>query len=723
MRILLSGASGLVGHNIIEAAPRGVHELLTPTHSELDLSDQKAVLEYLRRETPDMVIHAAGLVGGIAVNNRNPFRFLLENMDMGRNLINGALLTGVKKFINIGSSCMYPRDMNKPLMEDMLLTGELEPTNEGYALAKIVCARMCSYINRENADCHYKTLIPCNLYGRWDKFTGENAHLLPAAIHKIYQAVADGRNEVEIWGNGSARREFMYAGDLADCIWYGVEHFDRLPDMMNVGLGYDYTVNEYYEAIADVIGFKGRFVHDLSKPEGMKQKLTEVSRQKIFGWAPKVGLREGIRRTVDFYRKNILGDDTMEKIGIGWAYVSDIGKKYVNAALDAGRLSQGDMVHRFEKEFARLHDQKYGIALNSGTGALHIGLEALKEKFNWLDDHQVSSFTGGGRRRNVIVPAITFIASSNACLHAGLEPRFVDVDPKTYNLNPNLIEDAIDENTVAIMPVHLFGQPCEMDPIVEIAQRRGLKIIEDCAEAHFAAYKGKKVGSFGEIAGFSTYVAHTITTGVGGVVTTNDRELMEISRSLLAHGRACTCEKCVASDPRKVCPLRLQTEMDKRFMFVRLGYSYRIGELEGALGLDQLESREFIMSTRLSNATYLTQRLGAFEDYLQLPHYPEYVTHSFMMYPIVIKKSAPFERDDLTHWLEHNNIETRPMMPLLNQPIYKKIFGDIEHNYPIAEWINHYGFYIGCHHGLTTEHLDKIVDRFRSFFDRMNSKG
>ncbi len=269
------------------------------------------------------------------------------------------------------------------------------------------------------------------------------------------------------------------------------------------------------------------------------------------------------------------------------------------------------------------------------------------------------------------------------------------------------------------MPVHLFGQPCEMDPIVDIAARHGLKIIEDCAEAHFATYKGKKVGSFGEVAGFSTYVAHTITTGVGGVITTNDREIMEMSRSLIAHGRACTCEKCLASDPTKVCPLRLQTEMDKRFMFVRLGFSYRIGELEGALGLDQLENREFIMSTRQSNAAYLTDQLQDFQEYLQLPWYPDYVTHSFMMYPIVIKKNAPFERDDLTHWLEHENIETRPMMPLLNQPLYKQLFGDIEHQFPIAEWINHYGFYVGCHHGLTRDHLDKIVGSIRVFFDKL----
>lgn len=397
----------------------------------------------------------------------------------------------------------------------------------------------------------------------------------------------------------------------------------------------------------------------------------------------------------------------MEKIGVGYAYVSDIEKKYVNEALDAGRLSQGDMVNRFEKQFAQLHDQKYGIACNSGTSALHVGLEVLKEKYGWMNVSE--------RSYKVLVPAITFIATSNAVMHAGMTPVFVDVDPVTYNMDPREMEKKIDADTVAVIPVHTFGQPCEMDEIVRIARAHGLKIMEDCAEGHFATYKGKKVGSFSDIAAYSTYVAHTITTGIGGVITTNDREMMEISRSLIAHGRACTCEKCLASDPRQVCPLRMKTEMDKRFMMVRMGYSYRVGELEGALGLGQLENRDFIMNTRKANAKYLTDHLKAVEKFIQLPSHPEYVDHSFMMYPMVVRKDAPFTRDDIVRCLESSNIETRPMLPLLCQPIYKQLFGDIEKEYPVAEWIDHYGFYVGCHHGLTREQLDKIAKTITEF--------
>lgn len=189
---------------------------------------------------------------------------------------------------------------------------------------------------------------------------------------------------------------------------------------------------------------------------------------------------------------------------------------------------------------------------------------------------------------------------------------------------------------------------------------------------------------------------------------------------MIAHGRACTCEQCLASDPRKVCPLRMQTEMDKRFMMVRMGYSYRVGELEGAIGLGQLENRDIIMGTRKKNAKYLTEHLQAARKYLQLPESPDYVDHSFMMYPLVVKKEAPFTREDLTHYLEKQNIETRPMLPLLNQPIYRELFGDIEKDYPVAEWIDHNGFYVGCHHGLAKAQLDKIVDVVQDFVVKYN---
>jgi GDP-L-fucose synthase len=305
-KILLTGGGGMVGRNILEHPEIGAFEWLAPSSRELDLRDFNAVEIYLNRHQPDMVIHAAGKVGGIQANMREPVGFLLENLDMGRNIVWASYKAGIKRLINLGSSCMYPRNHSEPLGEEIVLKGELEPTNEGYALAKVVTARLCDYIMREDASYQYKTLIPCNLYGRHDKFDPVHSHLLPAIIHKVHQAKLNHQQTVEIWGDGSARREFMYAGDLADAVVRAVDKFDTLPIYMNVGLGHDYTINEYYQVAAEVMGYTGSFVHDLSKPVGMARKLMSVERQLAWGWEAQSDLRPGVERTYEFYLKEYL---------------------------------------------------------------------------------------------------------------------------------------------------------------------------------------------------------------------------------------------------------------------------------------------------------------------------------------------------------------------------------------------------------------------------------
>lgn len=306
MRILLTGAGGMVGRNLLDHPAIGQFDLLTPRSAELDLRDFNAVQTYLQKHQPELVIHAAGKVGGIQANMREPVGFLLENLDMGRNIVWAARQAGVKRLINLGSSCMYPRNHAEPLGEEMVLKGELEPTNEGYALAKVVTARLCEYIMRENVCYQYKTLIPCNLFGRHDKFDPAHSHLIPAIIHKVYLAKQSGQTSVEIWGDGTARREFMYAGDLADAIVQAIKEFNSLPGMMNVGLGYDYTINEYYQAAADVMGYTGSFIHDLGKPVGMARKLVSVERQKEWGWSAQSDLRTGIEKAYEYYLREYL---------------------------------------------------------------------------------------------------------------------------------------------------------------------------------------------------------------------------------------------------------------------------------------------------------------------------------------------------------------------------------------------------------------------------------
>ncbi len=393
----------------------------------------------------------------------------------------------------------------------------------------------------------------------------------------------------------------------------------------------------------------------------------------------------------------------MNKIGVGHASVSDLEKEYVMDALESQRLSQSKYVLQFEKEFARAHQQEYGVMCNSGTSALHLALETLKEIDGWDENTEV------------LVPAITFIAPSNAVLHAGMRVVFVDVDPVTYNMDPSQLEARITPNTKCVIPVHTFGMPCDMSAIMSIAKAHGLRVIEDCAESHFAKVDGQTVGSFGDISCFSTYVAHTITTGIGGIVCTNNRQQMEILRSLVAHGRACTCERCVASDGVSVCQKRMQTEVDRRFCFERIGYSYRVGEIEGALGLAQLQRKDEIMGKRHENARYLIEGLAACEDVLQLPHHPENIEHTYMMFPIVIRPNAGWEQREMVAYLEQCNIETRPMLPLLNQPVYRQLFGDLEPEYPNAAYINHHGFYVGCHHGVEQAELDYMIKCITAF--------
>ena len=302
MKIFLSGGSGMVGKNIIHHPLASEHTLLAPPRKELDLLDEGAVRAYMAEYNPDIVIHAAGTVGGIQANIASPVSFLCDNLRLGMNVILGARHAGVKCLLNIGSSCMYPREAHNPLREDVLLTGALEPTNEGYAIAKITCARLCDYIHRETPNFFYKTIIPCNLYGRYDTFDPGKSHMIPAAIRKISEAVMSGADVVDVWGTGEARREFMYASDLADFVYTAVSRFSDLPQNMNVGLGHDHSVIDYYRTIADVLGFKGSFVHDLSKPQGITQKLVDVTRLNAFGWTAKTSLTSGIEQTYSYFK-------------------------------------------------------------------------------------------------------------------------------------------------------------------------------------------------------------------------------------------------------------------------------------------------------------------------------------------------------------------------------------------------------------------------------------
>jgi perosamine synthetase len=393
-------------------------------------------------------------------------------------------------------------------------------------------------------------------------------------------------------------------------------------------------------------------------------------------------------------------------IGVGDFIISKYEKKYLQKVIDSNRLSYGPMSRAFESKFSQMHQTKYGIFCNSGTSALQIALAALKEVHGWQDDDEV------------IVPALTFIATSNIVLYNKLKPVFVDIELDTYNLDPKKILEKITPKTKCIIPVHLFGQPCTMDPIMEIARSHSLRVIEDSCETMFANYKGKPVGTFGDIACFSTYIAHFIVTGIGGFCLTSDPELEMILRSLMNHGRDPIYFNIDDGDGNDEAEFEeVVSQRLNMNEIVRLGHSFRASEFEAAVGLGQLEQADKIVRKRREIAKYYKHELASLDELLILPQTNQDRDHNFMMFPIVIKDGSPKTKEEIVLFLENNKIETRDILPLLNQPIYKKLYGDIENQYPVAEFIRKKGFYIGSHQYITDEERAYVVEKLKEAFE------
>lgn len=390
-----------------------------------------------------------------------------------------------------------------------------------------------------------------------------------------------------------------------------------------------------------------------------------------------------------------------KQIGVGGLTISDRAKALVMEVLDSGRLSAGPMMARFESEIASIHGCRHGLMCNSGTSALQIALGALKERYGWQDGDEV------------LVPALTFVATANIVIYNSLKPVFVDVERDFFDIDPRKIEEKITPRTRAIIPVHIAGLPCDMTPILDIARRYSLRTIEDSCEAMFVNYKGRPVGSFGDIACFSTYIAHIITTGVGGLCTTNDPDLLVSMKSLMNHGRDSIYIRC--DDDQEVKGSDLFQIANSRFSFIRFGHSFRCTEMEAALGVAQIEGRRARMARREEIANRLTQGLRPLGSCLQLPRAREGADHGFMFYPLAIIDPA-VHRDDLILFLEERGIETRYLLPLIDQPIYRKVFGNLDAQYPVAAWLNRNAFYIGCHPEMTDDDTEYVIEHFKQYF-------
>lgn len=303
-KIYIAGHRGMVGSAVFRALKsKGYTNLIGKTSKELDLRNQQAVFNFYEKERPEVVIDAAAKVGGILANNDYPYQFLMENMQIQNNLIDGAFKLGIKKFIFLGSSCIYPKFAPQPLKEEYLLTDSLESTNEWYAIAKITGVKACQSIRKQfNRD--YVSLMPTNLYGTYDNFDLDTSHVLPAMLRKFHEAKQNVNAPVKLWGSGTPMREFLYVDDMAEAVVFALEN--QLSDhLYNVGSGKDITIKELAQTIQKVVGHKGKILWDASKPDGTPRKLMDVSKMKNSGWTYSTELEQGIEKTYAWFLNNI----------------------------------------------------------------------------------------------------------------------------------------------------------------------------------------------------------------------------------------------------------------------------------------------------------------------------------------------------------------------------------------------------------------------------------
>ena len=303
MKIFVAGHRGMVGSALVRALDKkGGYQILTRTRADLDLTDSKAVASWFEKEKPDHVIDAAARVGGILENSKRPVEFLLDNLRMQNNLMESAFGTGCKKFLFLGSSCIYPKHAAQPIREDSLLSGPLEPTNDAYALAKIAGVRLAQAYRDEYGKSAISAM-PTNLYGPGDNFDPESSHALPGMMTKFHQAKVRGEKEVVLWGTGSPRREWLYVEDLAEGLLMLLEHYDGR-EIVNLGVGEDSTIRELAEKVRKGVGFDGKIRWDESKPDGTPRKLLDVTKIRGMGWKPKVSMEEGIGLAYDWFLRN-----------------------------------------------------------------------------------------------------------------------------------------------------------------------------------------------------------------------------------------------------------------------------------------------------------------------------------------------------------------------------------------------------------------------------------
>jgi len=391
------------------------------------------------------------------------------------------------------------------------------------------------------------------------------------------------------------------------------------------------------------------------------------------------------------------------KIPFGTISITPESKDLINRILASERVTGARYVREFEDLFAKLIGTKEAVAVSSGADAVALSLAVLYD-------------FGARRDDEVIVPALSFAATGNAILEAGFKPVFVDIERNTLNIDPKKIEKQISKRTRAILPVHLMGKPADMDAINKIAKKYNLCVIEDAAEAHGAVYKDRNVGTLGDMAAYSLYLAHIISTIEGGIIVTDRPDFSEILRSLRAHGRACSCKVCLLNLESKHCQKRFKNGRDIRFSFERIGYSSKMNELEAAIGLGNLKIYDEILQKRRNNLLTMMSKFEKFKPYLVSIKESQDERIGPHAFPMIVQENSPFNRESLGEFLEKNGIETRHLFS--SMPTQCEGFSFLGYklgDFPNAEYIGNNGLHIGVHQDLGREHVDYFINTVAKF--------
>lgn len=712
-KIYIAGHEGMVGSSIVNILKKKKNiKLILKNKSEVDLTRQNEVEDFFDLEKPDEVYIAAAKVGGIKYNAAYPAEFIYQNLMIQTNIIQSAKNAKVKKLLFLGSSCIYPKFANQPMQEKDLLTGQLEPTNEAYAVAKIAGIKMCESYNRQYG-LDFRCVMPTNLYGPGDKYHPDNSHVIPGMIHKFHNAKEKNIGSVTIWGTGNARREFLYVEDLALASVHVMKLNKKIYNkflgkdfFLNIGIGEDISIKELAYKIKKIVGYKGTVNFDLTQPDGMPQKLLNVKKINRAGWKPKMNLNKGLKISYEDFIKQSLKHNYNKKnnqsvIKNSSKYKFPLvksswdNKEYgiFNKVIKSDNFTMSENVKKFESKYSEYIGAKYTVMVNSGSSAnlLMVGSLFYRRK-NKLK-----------RGDEVIVPSVSWSTSYFPLQQYGLKLVFVDIDINTLNYDTKKLKKAISNKTRLILCVNLLGNSNNFDEIKKIINKKKIILIEDSCQAMGTTFNKKFTGTFGIIGTYSTFFSHHINTMEGGLLVTDDKEIYQILLSLRAHG-------WVRELPKKNFVMNKYGDSFKdSFSFALPGYNVRPLEFSAALGIEQLKKLPHVLEMRRKNAKIFQEIMQNHPDIMiqkEIGH------SSWFGFSLIIKQGSKINRNQLLTKLNKLGFETRPISAgnFARNKVLKHFNYEIKGDLKNSDYLDRNGIVIGNNHADLTEAI-KILKK------------